>query len=191
MSQTQKGFAPLVWVIITAILLGGGYAVYRNYQQPTTDNNRSLEVAETKDWKTYRNEKYGFEFQYPPGWFSKDNLYPYNEFSGRNQFLICLNPENVGHGDCYGTLSVNWPVSIQQWYDGFKRLYENEKGVLSVEESEVYVSGTEARLLSVKSARGFGHSAYWEYDNHVYDFKMYAGNEDVFFKILSTFKFTK
>src|SRR3989344_5570965 len=58
----------------------GGYSyVPQNYQ--TQDS------VETADWKTYRNDEYGYELQYPSDWFvdtkTSDNVYitPDLEFS--------------------------------------------------------------------------------------------------------------
>ena len=74
MKTSTKGFAPIVIILIGAAVLalaGGGYWYYRyspriNYQnsspeQPTATN-------ETANWKTYQNEKYGFEIKYPNDW---------------------------------------------------------------------------------------------------------------------------
>lgn len=70
--HTKQGLTPIVLVIIVVLLLGGGYVAYQKYQQPTTDNQslttsekETAESAVIKDWKTYRNEKFGFEFTYP------------------------------------------------------------------------------------------------------------------------------
>lgn len=68
--HTRKGLAPIVWLIIVALVLGGGYFAYRKYQ-PLTTNNQQQEKKEetsTKDWNTYRNEEYGFVASYPPQW---------------------------------------------------------------------------------------------------------------------------
>lgn len=32
------------------------------------DFEKNTEKADTSDWKTYRNEEYGFDVKYPPGW---------------------------------------------------------------------------------------------------------------------------
>lgn len=53
----QKGFAPIVWVVIAVILLGGGYY--------TAQKSDSILDA-WKTWQTYRNGYFGFEIKYPP-----------------------------------------------------------------------------------------------------------------------------
>ncbi len=98
--NTHKGLAPIVWVIIAAIVLGGGYAVYEfskpklicwPYCSGMTDQDRedikkSVLDAQTANWKTYRNEKYGFEVAYPATWFIQDNL---------SETTCCLNITNT------------------------------------------------------------------------------------------------
>ncbi|MSU55526.1 MAG: hypothetical protein EXS46_03265 [Candidatus Taylorbacteria bacterium] len=58
-----------VTAILIVVALISGYVFYINYQQPTTDKSQQMDLtkeSETTSWKTYHNEKYGFEFKYLP-----------------------------------------------------------------------------------------------------------------------------
>lgn len=181
--NTKQGLALLVWIIIVAVLLGGGYVGYRKYQRPTTDN-QPTNVEATKvdigDWQTYRNDDYGFEFRYPPTWYYSGGS------RGDTQYLICLNPTGTS-GDCTGLLSVNWDISLQERYSSMKSMLMKD---YLVTESEILVDGVKGRLLTIDSPKGYGKSVFWEKE-YLFNFKMSSRNEILFDQILSTFKFTK
>ncbi len=88
MNKFTKGFAPLVAVIIivvAAFLIGGGVAYYyvtktqpvvqkqqsqnQQPQQQTQQTNPVQPTDQTAGYKTYANNKYGFEIKYPSNWY--------------------------------------------------------------------------------------------------------------------------
>jgi len=73
----QKGFVPVVALIIiaAAVVFGAGTSIYLAVQpQPQIVQNISQQppgqsqTVDTSAWKTYRNEKYGFEIRHPKEW---------------------------------------------------------------------------------------------------------------------------
>ena len=106
----NKGSSSLALIIIAVLILGGGYWVWQGQLGSPTSKSAPAPVADTNieppvpstpsvdmaDWKTYRNEEYGFEFEYPQdfnlctGQGLFDDAYPFNE-------LICLRNEDSSY----------------------------------------------------------------------------------------------
>jgi len=81
--NNQKGFAPIVIILIVVIILAGGVLIWQHSKTPREKvgvsektsptstasvkqpKEPSITDNETANWKTYRNDKYGFSFKYP------------------------------------------------------------------------------------------------------------------------------
>jgi len=57
----------LIAAVVLVVLIGGGFFAWQYFVAPEEEVK-----DETADWKTYKNEKYGIEFQYPNSWILND-----------------------------------------------------------------------------------------------------------------------
>lgn len=144
---------------------------------PTPQTPTPTLKGETVDWKTYRNEKYGFEIKYPEGWNYITNNY--NE-----QLLIGFYEGKYG-GEGDAILTVSWNVTLQERYNKMKQYFEKS---FKVTESFIRIDNADGKLLTIESP-GFSRSAFFENKGYIYNFEMGAGKEVLFEQMLSTFKF--
>jgi len=157
---------PVLWLIIigTALIIGSGWWFWVDDIKPYLDKNKESQIyvedqewmrqqvilqrererqevlrseAETSTWKTYRNEKYGFEFRYPADFIA------YKEFSGDeiiiagvedNEVWVAKNSNLLRTGE-FSSLGVNIAstnLSPRAWLDRNKKDYTDENEIKSI-----------------------------------------------------------
>lgn len=113
-------------VVLTFLLfLSGAYAIWYSFNLPPEPEPENLSVTTTDefaDWKTYRNEEYGFEFKYPNDLIIRDYK--------SEKFLEFYHEEPLEATE-YPSLSFNIEdnpnnLSIKEFFDGQRQanLYE-------------------------------------------------------------------
>ncbi|MEK7650726.1 MAG: hypothetical protein AAB364_02560 [Patescibacteria group bacterium] len=189
-------------ILLVLVVLGfAGYTFYNQVQpdysyQPsatapilnTPDNSFTTKPApvvdETKDWKTYKNEKYGFEFKYPTSWKLSENIV--EVYPGASFFGVRIEDLSVS-GDVTMSFTINGVPS----YTGgnYYKLTKGQNGMISIASEGFDTFEPEAEDAEIIEAYlDLGNTVYrWFFSS-----KRNAYNpEPVFKQILSTFRFTK
>src|SRR5665811_1010016 len=136
MKNSQRGFIIPLLLVIAALLLTGGAYVYMQKQSANKSTENPVDQAtsttqssnsQTADWKTYQNEKYGFEVKYP--YIVGYNIYISNNndeisfpFGGALSFHVYIN--NQTDFSKYNSGALN-DKSI---YDELIKLNQNFEG---------------------------------------------------------------
>lgn len=222
MLQKNKGLAPftpltkggvviVLWIIIAAIVLGGGYAAYRyhNYQQPTTGNlqQKTETSVDTNNWKTYRNEKYEFEFKYPSSWYLHDR----DTFKGN--FVVLLKTEDFPNieSESYA-LEHQITVGVNNMKGAYDKKLTQEEYIQDISSDNDYTGKpTSIKWVKInkfnmfrvehKNENMFHTLSYYYFnDGKVFNFYLYPFSDsdmnslsdfEDFEKMVTTFKFTK
>ena len=83
--MNQKGFINILLPIAVLVFVAIGAGIYFYSDKSTNENIVQSNPEETTNWKTYRNEKYGFEFEYPSKWSALES--PHSTASLRLDFI--------------------------------------------------------------------------------------------------------
>lgn len=217
MFNQQKGFIKIAIITIIAFIIataGHFILTQKNIEAPaiiqesdTADKTAQLtdEKSATKDWKTYRNEEYGFDVEYPTDIFHLDkntntlshtlkNFHKYSMKDGSdiglaNDISIVFKKEN--------DKGCNW---LEEELDlksiGVPFEFKNIKGV----KYETGAEGEGVAYYCVKNKdnqniflieRWFLNASYSTELSKQNDYIDGGKQEEIFDKILSTFKFNK
>lgn len=159
------------------------YFFFQTYFRKPVVENQNL-ITQTENWKTYRNEEYGFDMKIPADWrldVQKDVIHLFYSTKGEQE---AKNKEN----ECIKNL-VNNDISIcaNPYIQDFGFLQTNP-------EMKSYPrNDTEQIEINDRTWNRYESGGFLNYelnlDNKGYTF--YSQDEALLFTIISTFKFTK
>jgi len=175
--NTQKALKIILIFIGLAIIIFSGIFVIQTLKD--LDNLKFSQVKnishkkeeenldiDTTNWKTYRNEEFGFEFKYPEGLLAQELDYK----DSRTLFMLCLDEESKTFKDvCTLDLSIIKPYTKNARIDiDFGLPYYKEERIKIGEYNMMKYYGFESqRFLGI----------YWrKNDEIVYDFS--TSNKD-------------
>ena len=211
----QKGFSKIAIIIIVLILIGGAYFIFSKKDenvivqnaknQNSQSNNSSTGQVSIDNWKTYQNDQYGFELKYPENIFKLDKntntlshtLNNFNNYSAKdgsdlglaNDISIVFKKEN--------DKGCNWlETGLGLKSIGVAFEFKNIKGV----KYETGAEGEGVEYYCVKNKdnqnvflieRWFLNISYSTDLLKQADYIDGGKQEEIFNRIISTFKFTK
>ncbi len=190
--KTDHKIFYILILIFLAIIGSFSYLFYLqyNYNPMCVSDCSSIVVPdfdETSDWKTYRNEEYGFEFKYPSNWVKLDNYQTDPDLIT----IVSSNESADNVSKCYEGCGPDL------WFYHYKNIdlekYINDPGNLLFNPKKIKIDGQTA--YEVDEA---GFSSYYavlvQKGNDVYKILGYnnqlsLSSNTIESQILSTFKF--
>lgn len=208
-------------IVLMAISAMGGYFLGVNKQQPSqppTQPSQSLPTPTptptstpliipttdpliTANWKTYANIAFKYSFKYPPDWRlpQKD---VYGKVPQGNRVLVS-SPDPVGTGQYPDKLNPDsltvgvyilskTPEIAEYWKKGLKNAKDTTVDGLKAQ-TGISFSGT-ASDMSPEDPSSHNWTTIIDYDSKIYNISASPLNSkkiDIYYKILSTFKFTQ
>ncbi len=233
MNMNQKGFVNIILIMVVVVLIGvaGYFGLVRKSEPvveqipsaqtltptPQVSNNQPAPIptpsGETANWKTYRNEVFGFEFSYPEEFpFGAGQKAP--DPQGTYNYLFNISgPRGVGESIADFNVTAQeklypfgfsfkgeQPVkSLSQLRINIQRYVDTENSVEQVKQSvQITDFTTKEGLNGLKAVyRSSSHQPtaivyYFHKDPYIYWFRSFGLEADInVSKIASTFKLLK
>jgi hypothetical protein len=198
--EKKKSNVLKVLILIVVFLLVGIGGVYagmqiskKQTQIPLTPQTTEAPIIsptlvpdETANWKTYRNDKYRFEFKFPDDWSATDNKAQSPDYEADHgllkgaDFFVGINPTLI--------------QTIEEIIEQTKKYQPN------AEISNLKIKGFDAVMVSIPPAQEMGQywpskTIYFEKEENIFSItsEAYGDKRDFYLKILdqilSTFKF--
>ena len=183
-----------ILIILIAAILAGGIVIYK-YQRIPEGEVKLPEIKvpeeETKDetanWKTYSNEKYGYEVKYPPHYEIKesDQGKSLNIGTPVMPYYSISITENISSLE---ELKASWQNSVDELLARFPT-----PPAVEVTWKDTVISGKKAIEMSyeqfIGGYTGITRSTSVIKDSTAYRIGLENGSEEEYYKILSTFRF--
>jgi hypothetical protein len=186
--QKEKGISTLIGIIIivvAALVLFGGVFAYQyfvksqipnpNDQSNLNSQNSNTEIA---DWKTYTNSEYGFEIKYPDEWGppQEGTKNDFLTFGKQGIFIELHNYDYVFENFVNSEFQNKKSKTVKSAIDDFN--VSNLKGkkikYYYDDQTDIYVYLPFSKYVAI-----------------VFSDAAITTQENIFDKIISTFKFTK
>lgn len=196
MKNKQKGFIiPLIIVIVALLVVSGVYIyVNKKVESPTVSNtvspqsNQTAPIVATSDksltdnWKTYKNDIYGFEVQYPSNGFLTGDNYRFSK--DINDYVVEIripSPQSF-------MIEVTSQKNLSDFSKSSVALAKQNGGITS----NISVAGVPAIKIVNKYQSGDEYrSVLFVKNGNGYYINLIGPGFDDSEKMLKTFKFTK
>jgi len=206
LTQGKTNWKYIIILLILAVLVGGGILGYIKFFKKeiisVTQIKKPEKVLkdETANWKTYRNEEYGFEIKYPKDW-------DWTIIKEVRNYPIMFGPEDIIAKVRESLQNIENDKDLTLWITVYDRMLfergilpyrEKSTGYIKVTSSEINVSGAKGMHYTTEFLEDKGNYKKGEKTitvdlpldgNYLSLYLFDCQYSDIFEKILSTFRF--
>ena len=201
--MTNQAFSKIWIIVIALVILTGGILTWQYWwvskeevKPPEIKVPEEVIEEETANWKTYRNEEYGFEIKYPTDW-KVDSSFPGRLRPGQEDFQPGISPQVFSFAP--KEIDLTEEASEISIYVAPPGYFTCPPGIpidcISGQSGEIIVGEIKAMFLEGKSTKYCPPEGrevkeiYLCKSNNYFRFYTTKQKEEIFNQMLSTFRF--